>query len=264
MSDCCRHPTRSTTCVWWRWLKTKNSAQIKRRVNSEGRYRELPFKKRADLLTSSVPRGLYPQPGYSYSSTLAPVGVLVVKYDIKSTNRIWLLLDRICILVETAFSEAPWWIKARAVVIIHLWRPGRFWLVFVLLACSKPPPCDQRKSQIRPHALPYPPWGMRHAPQAHFKAAGREPRGGKQKNTETGWKYWRGKKRSWGETSSEDDSLGQNKSRREEVLTAGPWLQLSPVRQEACVSVFFFQPDKKFWTGRVTWQKRRDGTPTAN
>lgn len=84
------------------------------------------------FLTSSVPRGNILSADIHIHQHYAQWG-LVVKYDINSTNRIWLLLDKMCILGDTAFSEAPWWIKTQAVVIIPPWRLGRSGLVFKLL-----------------------------------------------------------------------------------------------------------------------------------
>lgn len=108
---------------------------------------------------------------------------LVVKYDIKSTNRIWLLLDRIFILAETAFSKAPWWINAQAVVIIPLWRPSRCWLVFTL----RFPPVGTTHV-IRRKAKSDRMYPLRDETRTTgpLQACRRELRGGRQKNTETG------------------------------------------------------------------------------
>lgn len=114
-------------------------------------------------------------------------------------------------------------------------------------------PRDQRESQTGPRV---PPEWTRHSPQEDFKAAGREPRRGKQKSTETGRKYSRAKEAKRKERLRKkrhvrDDSPGQNRGRRGGgCLTAGTRLHLSPVRQKVCVSVSVLQPDKKFWTGR--------------
>lgn len=101
-------------CVYV-YIKNQLKTQIKSRVH-DGKYTALIYGSLA--VASSVPRGNILTTDTRIRRHYVHWG-LAGKYDINSTNRIWLLLDRICILAVTApFSGAPRWINIQARVII--------------------------------------------------------------------------------------------------------------------------------------------------